>query len=390
MGEYDLVIKNGTVIDTVQGINIQKDVGIKHGLIVAVENHISDINASDIIDATGMLVTPGLVDLHVHVWWGVAHLAIEADSSCVARGATTVVDAGSSGSNTFPGFRRFVIDSALTRIYAFLNISGMGQLDSEIGELEDMRWARPERAQDTANANQDIVVGIKVRLSESIAGANDVIALDRALEAARHINKPLMVHIGDTNHSIEEIFGKLQKGDIVTHSFTPHAQGIIGQHGRVIDSALEARGRGVVFDVGHGAGSFGFEIAESALAEGFIPSTVSSDVHRYNVLGPVYDLTTTLSKYLHLGLSLNEVIAMGTENPARAVNKIDEIGTLTPGTHADIAILRLENGAVELMDSLGATRVGEQMLLPVETLVSGRRISPYSASQHDHSPPPGF
>ena len=390
MAGYDVVIKNGTVIDPSQGLHARRDVAVAGGRIAAVEDHVPDGNARDVIEADGLLVTPGLVDLHVHVWWGVAHLSIEADPSCLARGATTVVDAGSSGSNTFPGFRRYVIEHAMTRTYAFLHISGMGQLDNDIGELEDIRWARPERAVETADANPDVIVGIKVRLSERIVGANDVVALERALEAAGHIGKPLMIHIGGTNHSLEEIFGKLRQGDIVTHSFTPNPPGIIGDDGKVIAAALEARERGVVFDVGHGAGSFGFEVAEAAMEEGFQPATISSDVHRANIRGPVYDLATTLSKYLFLGLSLDEVIAMGTEAPARAIGRLGEVGTLKVGAEADVAVLRLREGPVELVDARGARRTGNQLLVPVETLRAGRRFSPYHAAHHDHSFPPGF
>lgn len=390
MTGYDVVIKNGTVIDPSQGLHAQKDVAVASGRIAAVEDQIPDGDARDVIEADGLLVTPGLVDLHVHVWWGVAHLAIEVDPSSLARGATTVVDAGSSGSNTFPGFRRYVIEHAMTRVYAFLHISGMGQLDNDIGELEDIRWARSERAVETAGANPDVIVGIKVRLSEGIVGANDVVALERALEAAGHVGKPVMIHIGSTNHPLEEIFGKLRQGDIVTHSFTPNPPGIIGDDGKVIAAALEARQRGVVFDVGHGAGSFGFDVAEAAMAEGFPPATISSDVHRSNVRGPVYDLATTLSKYLYLGLSLDEVIAMGTESPARAIGKLGEVGTLKPGAEADVAVLRLQEGPVELVDARGATRTGDQLLVPVETLRAGRRFSPFHAAHHYHSFPPGF
>ncbi len=390
MAGYDIVIKNGTVIDPSQNLHAKKDVAIAGGKITAVEDHISDGEARDVIEADGLYVTPGLVDLHVHVWWGVAHLSIEADPACLARGATTVVDAGSAGSNTFPGFHRYVIEQTLTRTYAFLNISGMGQLDRDIGELEDMRWARVEPATETARSHSEVIVGMKVRLSEAIVGSNDVVALERALEAAVHIGKPLMVHIGWTKHSLEEIFGKLRRGDIVTHSFTANPPGIITDGGKVLPAALEARERGVIFDVGHGAGSFGFQVAEQAMEQGFAPATISSDVHRANIRGPVYDLATTLSKYLFLGLSLDEVIAMGTERPARAIGKLGQIGTLKPGMDADVSVLRLQEGPVELMDARGETRQGDQLLVPVDTLRAGRRYSPFHSAHHDHGYPAGF
>lgn len=385
MRDYDLVIKNGTVIDPALGLHAKRDLGIAGGRIVCVEDHVPDGNARDVIEAEGLLVTPGLVDLHVHIWWGVAHLAIEADPSSLARGATTVVDAGSSGANTFPGFRRYVLERVKTRAFAFLHISGMGQLDRDIGELEDIRWARVDPAVESARLNPDLIVGIKVRLSNSIVGANDIVALDRALEAATHIDKPLMIHIGGTVHPLEEIFGKLRPGDIVTHSFTPNPPGIITDGGSVLPAALEARQRGVVFDVGHGAGSFGFSVAEQAMSHGFKPATISSDVHKYNVRGPVFDLATTLSKFLYLGLGLDETISLATSRPAAAVGLGDSIGTLKPGAEADVAVFALKEGQVSLRDAAGETRVAGRRLAPVETVRAGRRASlSHRAQWHGH------
>jgi len=366
---YDLVIKNGTVIDPAQGIRDQRDVAISGGRIAAVEADIGDSNTHDVVEADGLLVTPGLVDLHVHVWWGVAHLAIEVDSTSLARGATTVVDAGSSGSNTVAGLHRYVIDQSNTRTVAFLNISGMGQLDLDIGELEDIRWARVDKAVEAARLHGNVIVGMKVR-------RNDMTGLQRALDAAIQIDKPLMVHIGNTHHPLEEILRQLRPGDIVTHSFHGIPRGIIADNGRVIAAAVEARERGVIFDVGHGRGAFSFDVAEKALADGFPPGTVSSDVHRYNVRGPVYDLATTLSKYLLMGLSLDEVIALGTERPARAVGLQGQAGSLKVGAPADVAVFRLENDPVQLYDTLGVMREGHQLLVPVVTIRNGRRFAP--------------
>ena len=373
---YDLVIKNGTVIDPAQGIRDQRDVAISGGRIAAVEADIGDSNTHDVVEADGLLVTPGLVDLHVHVWWGVAHLAIEVDPTSLARGATTVVDAGSSGSNTVAGLHRYVIDQSDTRTVAFLNISGMGQLDLDIGELEDIRWARVDKAVEAARLHGNVIVGMKVRLSKPIAGRNDMTGLQRALDAAIQIDKPLMVHIGNTHHPLEEILRQLRPGDIVTHSFHGIPRGIIADNGRVIAGAVEARERGVIFDVGHGRGAFSFDVAEKALADGFPPGTVSSDVHRYNVRGPVYDLATTLSKYLLMGLSLDEVIALGTERPARAVGLQGQAGSLKVGAPADVAVFRLENDPVQLYDTLGVMREGRQLLVPVVTIRNGRRFAP--------------
>ena len=373
--EYDIVIKGGTVIDPSQGINAVLDVGITNGTVTSLERSISDVRARDVLEADGQIVTPGLIDLHTHVWWGVAHLAVEADSVSVQRGVTTAVDAGSAGANSMPGFQRYVIDQAQTRVLAFLHISGMGQLDNEIGELEDIRWARVEHAVEIARQYPETIVGIKVRLSEAILGTNDLIALERALAAAELLGKPVMIHIGGTVSPVERYLEQLRPGDIVTHSFTGRPPGILDSDGKVIDAALDAMDRGVVFDVGHGAGSFSFKVAERFAEQGYSPGTVSSDVHKYNVNGPVFDLATTLSKYLHLGYELSDVISFATSNPAAAVGLSTRLGTLKVGAVADVSMLRIAHGSYELMDAEGATRTSGRMLVPVETIRAGRRVT---------------
>ena len=387
---YDLVIKNGTVIDPSQETCEKKDIAVAGGKIAAVENYISDGNSHDVIEAEGLLVTPGLVDLHVHVWWGVAHLAIEADPACVYRGVTTAIDAGSSGSNTISGFHRYVIDQADTRVLAFLHISGMGQLDNDIGELEDIRWARVEQAVEAAKLHSDVIVGIKVRLTENIVGSNDLIALERALEAGQELSKPVMIHIGGSVNQVEEFLEQLRPGDIVTHSFTGRPHGILDNNNKVIDAAWDAMNRGVIFDVGHGAGSFSFPVAEACLEQGLGPGTVSSDVHRYNIRGPVFDLMTTLSKYIHLGYSIEDAVALGSSIPSAAVGLPDNIGTLKVGADADIAIIEHRKGPVTFSDADGNERIGNQLLLPVETLRKGKRFNPQHSAHpnllgHSHS-----
>lgn len=380
---YDIVIKNGTIVDPSQGMHAKKDIAVAGGKVRAVEDNISDKDTHDVIEAEGLIVTPGLVDLHVHVWWGVAHLAIEADPACVYRGVTTAIDAGSSGANTVAGFNRYVMENVDTRVLAFLHISGMGQLDNDIGELQDIRWARVDKAVEAAKLHSDRIVGIKVRLTENIVGDNDVVAIKLAAEAAKEISKPLMIHIGGSVHPLEDLLPHLQPGDIVTHSFTGNTNGILDNRDKVKDVAWDAAKRGVIFDVGHGQGSFSFDVQEKAIADGLWPGTVSSDVHRYNLRGPVFDLMTTLSKYLYLGLTLDQAIELGTTKPARAVHLDSHIGTLQVGADADISIIELREGPVTLTDARGATRNGNQLLVPVETLRAGRRFSP-QRSFHPH------
>ena len=373
---YDLVIQNGSVIDPSQGLSKQLDVAVSGGQIVAVEESLSTADANEVIDAGGLLVVPGLVDLHVHVFSGVAELAIDADPACVERGTTTVVDAGSAGSNTIDAFVQHKISESVTRTLAFLNISGMGQLDLEIGELEDLRWARVDRAVDAGRRHAGHVVGIKVRLSAELAGPNAAAGLDRSIEAAEQLGLPVMIHIGNTDDELATYLDKLRPGDIVTHSFTGRPPGILDANGSVIEEAVDARARGVLFDVGHGAGSFSFAVAEQAAEDGFFPDTISSDLHRLNVGGPVFDLATTLSKYLYLGHSTDDVIAMATARPAAAIGWDDRVGTLQVGRDADIAILRMEEGPVTLVDALGEERTGRALLRPEATIRAGMVVRP--------------
>jgi len=375
MTQGDLLITGGTLIDPASGTHARRDLAIADGQIVAVEPNLRASSAAEVVDAQGLLVVPGLVDLHVHVYWGVADLSVEADPTCLGRGVTTVVDAGSAGANTFPGFRRSVAEASRGRVLAYLNISAMGQIDPFLGELHDLRFADPERAAAVALANPDLIVGFKVRVSEMLAGPNGLAGLDRALEAGRATDLPVMVHIGGTAFDIEEVLDRLRAGDVVTHAYTGwRPGGIVTDDGRVVAAAREARSRGVLFDVGHGAGSFTWPIAEAALADGFRPDTISSDLHRFNIASPVHDLATTLSKFLLLGLSVDEVIAMATTAPAAALGRGAELGTLAVGAEADITVLRLEEGRFELTDSAGATREARQRLAPAAVIRAGRRV----------------
>ena len=340
----------------------------------AVEPSIDPADASEAFDATDLLVLPGLVDLHVHVYWGGADLSVEPGPNDLARGVTTMVDAGSSGANNFPAFRRFLIEPFPGTILALLNIAVMGQADPVLGELHDIRYAIVDRAVEVARANPDLVVGIKVRTSEQLAGRNGVEAVRRAVEAGTAIGRPVMVHIGGSFAPIEDILGLLRPGDIVTHAFTAWDPGIFDSRLRIVPAALEARARGVRFDVGHGAGSFAFERGEAALAQGFRPDTISSDLHRFNVHGPVFDLVTTMSKYLHLGLPLEDVVAMVTSVPAATIGRAGSAGSLAVGASADVAILRLEEGRFPLTDSRDTTVEARRRLTSVATFLRGRRV----------------
>ena len=373
---YDLVIAGGIVIDPATGVHDRRDLAIADGRIAAVDRGIPTSDASTVIDAAGAFVVPGLVDLHVHVYPGVADLSVEPDPTCLGRGSTTVVDAGSSGANTFPGFRRWVIEPARGRILAYLNISATGQIDPFLGELHDLRFADPERAAAVALANPDIIVGFKVRLSEMLAGPNGLAGLDRAIQAGGATGLPVMAHIGGTAFDIEEALVRMRSGDIVTHAYTGWQPGaIITDGGRLVPGAREARERGVRFDVGHGAGSFTWPVAEAALADGFRPDTISSDLHRFNIAAPVHDLATTLSKFLLLGVSIDDVVAMATTAPAASLGAVGRtLGTLAVGAEADVTVLRLEDGRFTLTDSAGTAREARQRLIPTAVVRAGQAL----------------
>ncbi len=369
---YDLVIKGGMVIDPSQGLHAPRDVALDMGKVVAVEEEINPSQAREVVTAEGLLVTPGLVDIHVHIYWGVSHYGVEADLGCLARGVTTAVDAGSSGAHTFPGLRRYVIEVASTRLYAFLNISSMGMITDAVGELNDLRFADPALAVRVARANEDVIVGIKVRLDRGRVGENGPIKpLRLARQAADRLNLPIMVHIGRMDAPLAEILSYLREGDLVTHTYHGHEGGILDDNGRLIREAWQARERGVLFDVGHGAGSFAFRVAQRALDAGFTPGTISSDLHAYNINGPVFDLATTMSKFIHMGLPLGEVVKLCTWNPARAVGIPESIGTLRPGAEGDVAILHLEEGEVEFIDCEGQVVLVERRLIPVNVIRNG-------------------
>ena len=377
---YDLLIRGGTVVDPSQGLHAVRDVAIANGTIAAVGENLPETQSREILDASGLLVTPGLLDLHVHVYWGVSHFGIDPDVGNMSRGVTTAVDAGSSGANTFPAFRRYVLERSDTRLYALLNISAMGMISHDVGELEDMRWADVEKATRAGRLNRDRVVGMKARLSHQIVGDNDIEALERALEAAEAIGGILMVHVGDTKTPLEELMAMLRPGDIVTHTFHGNGHGVLDDSGRVIDGIREAQRRGVVLDVGHGAGSFSFDVAEKALSQGLYPGNISSDLHFYNIEGPVFDQVTTLSKFLHLGLPIDEVVRLSTETTARAISTDGRLGTLKVGAEGDLTVLRLDEGRFTMTDSVEVTVESRQRLVHVKTVTGGHIYRPWLGS----------
>ncbi|MEA2526336.1 MAG: dihydroorotase [Thermomicrobiales bacterium] len=375
MASYDLLIKGGTLIDPAQGVHDRRDVAFVRGMVAAVAPEISADEASETIDAKGKLVVPGLIDAHVHVFEGVSHYGINPDKTCLARGATTVVDAGSAGADTFAGFRKYVIEASSTRILAHVNISSMGMLSQEIGELDDIKWASVPKALAAIERNRDLILGVKVRLTrhQLVGEAAGLKPLFLAREAADAAGLPIMVHPQQAwAPSIDEILAVMRRGDVLTHTYHGLEHGILDERGKIRPSVRAARDRGVIFDVGHGQGSFDWDVCERALAQDFPPTTISSDLHKYNVGGPVFDLATTVSKFLLLGLSLDDALAKATAAPARVVGMEGKIGTLSPGAHGDAVVLDLQEGAFDFQDSRGVTRMGNLRLEPVTVVKAGR------------------
>jgi dihydroorotase len=369
---YELLLKGGRVIDPSQSFNGPADVAIASGRIAAIARDIDAAESDKTVPVAGQIVIPGLVDLHTHGFAGVSHWGVDLDQYCIARGVTTAIDAGTSGSDSFEGFRRLVIERSRTRVLAFLNISRIG-LIGQPGELVDKRMIDVPSCLRVAKDHADVIVGIKVRCSESYSGPNDIEAVRAARSVADQIGKPLMIHVGNPYSPMEKILELTRPRDIVTHAFRRGGGGgVIGADGHVSAYIRRASERGVLFDVGHGGGSFSFAAAEAALREKFEPATISSDIHAYSALGPVFDLPTTMTKFLQLGLTLEKVIELTTVAPARALDKAGEMASLKPGSPADVAVFDLVDGDFSLVDSQGDVRKAKQKLVPVLALRRGR------------------
>lgn len=369
---YDIVVKGGKVIDPSQNLSAPRDIGLREGRVAEVAEEINETQARNVIDARGLLVTPGLVDIHIHAHWGVSHWAIEPDLACLPTGVTTAVEAGSAGAYTYPSLKRYVIERCQTRLYALLNISSRGMIVPEVGELEDLRYADKEAA--ISVGRDERVVGIKARMDR--VGENLATEpLEAAIEVAHELDKLAMIHIGDAKRMrvpLAAVLELMRPGDIVTHTYHGHSGGILDEDGKLRAEVLEARRRGIFFDVGHGSGSFAFRVARAALEQGFKPTTISSDLHYYSVAGPVFDLPTTMSKFLHLGLTLEEVIDRSTWAPAKVLAIQESVGTLRVGAEGDVCIMKLEEGRFKLCDCEGRTEIASRLLSAVRVVKGGQ------------------
>ncbi len=385
---YDLLIRNGRLIDPARAIDEPMDVAFHAERVAAVSKSMPEAKAAETIDATGLIVTPGMIDLHVHVYEGVSHYGIPADPTCLARGVTTAVDAGSAGAATFPGFRRYIIEASATRLFALLNISRIGmvsgaELDPPVGELDDLRHLSVPAAVRCVEKNRDVILGIKIRLSANLAadGKNELQGLKLAREAADATGLPVMIHTPNSSLGLPAILSEMRGGDILTHCFHAHKSGILDPNGTVLTEVHQAIERGVLLDVGHGKGSLGFEIARAAMKQGILPHTISSDLHRYNLHGPVFDLATTISKFLHLGLELPDAMSRVTSTPATVIKMANELGTLAVGAVGDAAIFRLMEGRRPLVDTTGRVEEVRRWIEPVTVIKAGRVVARHGTGE---------
>jgi dihydroorotase len=388
--KFDLLIRNANVMDPSQSLSGKRDIGIRFGKIELIDGSIAPERAQRVMDAAGRLVTPGLIDLHCHTYPYGSAIGIPADELVAHQCTTTVVSAGDGGANNFAAFRRFVVPASRTRQFAFVHIALAGLAGFPVPELFNIDYAQPEVAARAVAENADMVLGVKVRMSENVIARHGTEPLKRAIKACELSGVPakVMCHIGGVADQalMSQILDLLRPGDVLTHCYSgaPNNAGMgtnIVQDGKLLPAALAAKKRGVIFDIGHGGGSFDYTIAEAAIQQGCPPDTISSDVHVFsaNTPGMPY-LPWVMSKFIGMGFSMSEVISMATTAPARVIGRIPKHGTLQVGAPADLSIFEVVEGAVSFVDTRNNKRDGKVYLKPSGTVVAGVAFGrPYQA-----------
>jgi len=381
---YDLILRGGRVIDPSQKLDAVMDVAFADGKVARIGQGLKAEASTDVREVPGAIVTPGLIDLHTHVYWGGTALGIDAEDFCRRSGVTTAIDTGSAGPGNFVGFRKHVIEKSEVRILAYLHVSFAGIYAFSprvmVGESEELRLMAPVDAVEVANANRDIIVGIKVRVGAHASGRSGTVPLDIALQVAEEVGMPLMAHIDHPPPTYEEVLARLRPGDVLTHAFRPYPNAPATAQGTVKPAVIDARARGVLFDIGHGKGSFAFKTARAMLANGFLPDTISSDVHALCINGPAFDQVTTMSKFLCLGMPLADVVAASTVNAAFALKR-PELGSLKPGSVGDATILSIKHGRFDYVDVVGEHLTGNRRILSDGVVIAGKWWHPKHASK---------
>ena len=368
---YDRVLTGGTVIDPASGTDAVRDVAISDGRIAAVGHGLA-ADAAQVTDCAGRWVLPGLVEGHTHIFQHVSKVGAPPDEAHLRRGVVAASDAGTAGASTFAAFRALVSDPSPMRITNFLNVSVLGLIDFRFGELINPDTLVPDDALATAAAHPDIVRGFKIRLSEDVVGENWQMLLKKSLDVAEQAGLPLMVHIGETSKPLPVVLDHLRAGDIVAHCYTGKPHGILDGD-TVLPEVLAARERGVLFDSAHGKSNLSFEVARRAIAQGFYPDVLSSDTSARNWQGPVFDLLTSMSKLVALGIPLTEAVARATVNPAKLLGLDTEgYGRLEPGGPAHVTVVE-ETTEVVLPDAAGGS-ITAPRLEPVLVLHGGAEV----------------
>jgi dihydroorotase len=383
---FDLILRGGRVIDPSQKLDAVTDVAFAGGKVAAIGDSLKATPGADVRDVSSYIVTPGLIDLHTHVYWGGTSLGIDAEQFCRTSGVTTAVDTGSAGPGNFAGFRKHVIERSQVRILAYLHVSHAGIFGFSdrvmVGESEELRLMDPISAVEVAEQNRDLIVGIKVRVGRNSSGTSGIVPLEIALEVAEQLGMPVMAHIDHPPPSYEEVVARLRLGDVLTHAFRPFPNSPTTAQGTVKRIVLEARERGVLFDIGHGKGSFAFKTARAMLANGFYPDTISSDVHALCINGPAFDQVTTLSKFLCMGMPLADVVAASTLNAAMALRR-PELGSLKTGSVGDATVISIREGRFDYVDVIGEHLTGDRKIASEGVVIGGRWWHPMREQSSD-------
>ena len=373
---YDLLIKNGRVIDPAQQLDRQLDIAINGDKITCLSENIAPTESNQVINAQGKIVSPGLIDSHCHVYNKQDPPGTEPDTVGINQGVTTVVDGGSAGQATFDDLKKDIA-TARTTVYCLLHIGSLGQ--KIIPELRNWEEIDVDATAATVQANRDLIRGIKIRLLGDLISKEGIEVVKTAQKAAKRFSLPLVVHMGDLKQQVaptltQETLPLLESGDILTHLYNSNWGGCMRDDGTFLPELRQAMQRGVILDIGRGRIHFSFEVAKNGLSQGILPTTISSDIVAPSITDRVYGLTATMSTLLGLGLKLAQVIEMSTINPARALGLADRIGSLKPGMVADISILNLLSGKWTIIDSAQKTLTLTQLLSPDSTVKSGHPL----------------